>query len=180
MPAAWAGILCWQVVRKAGIFLLTPTSCTFPCTRCVSNLSCLLKLSALPGKSISGAQSVLCGQTHSPGINEPGTQHLGSRGCCDLVGGRPLPGEGHHCCCGVWRYAGCSAAPNWAVKHCRDPGCTTAPLLHSRTLQGCQDARCSVAPFLRQDVSEKVCVEGRIFSPFFKHHPENHGNHAKA
>lgn len=63
--------------------------------------------------------------------------------------------------------AGCSAAPNWAVKHCRDPGCTTAPLLHSRTLQGCQGARCSVAPFLWQYVSEKVCNGGQnIFTIF--------------
>lgn len=70
------------------------------------------------------------------------------------------------------------AAPNRAMKHCRDPGCTTAPLLHSKTLQGWQDARCFMAPFLRQDVSEKVCMEGRIFSPFFRHHPGNRGNHA--
>lgn len=48
------------------------------------------------------------------------------------------------------------------------------------TTAGCQDAKCSVAAFLRQDVIEKVCMEGRIFSPFFKHHPGNDGNRAKA
>lgn len=141
MPTAWAGILCWQVVRKAGIFLLPPPHTHISHLRLHSvcfQPELLAQAFSLPGKSISGAQSVLLGQTHSPGMHEPATQHLGSLMCCHLVGGRALPGDGQHCCCGD---AGCSAAPNWAVKHCRDAECTSAPLLRSKTLQGCQDVR---------------------------------------
>lgn len=123
MPRAWAGILCWQVVKKAGIFLLPPPYThilhLFLHSMCFQP-ELLAQAFSLPGKSISGAQSVLLGQSHSLGMDEPGTEHSGSRVCCDLVGGCPLPGEGHHCCCGMW---GCSS---------------NSSNLGSKTLQGCR------------------------------------------
>lgn len=181
MPMAWAGILCWQVVRKAGIFLLPPphTHILHLPLCLISNLSCLLELSACL-EIVSVVLSPCCvGKPAPQGWMSPRHSTWEVMRVVTLLVAIPWMARVTTAAVGCGDAGRCSAAPDWAVKHCRDPGCTTAPLLHSKTLQGCQDARGFVALFLRQDVSEKACMEGRVFLPFFRHHPGNHGNHAK-
>lgn len=173
MPVAWAGILCWQVVRKAGIFLLPPphTHILHLPLCFISNLSCLFKLSACLER-VSVVLSPCCvGKPTPQGWMSPGHGTWEAVCVVTLLVAIHCLGKVTTAAVGCGDAGWCSAAPDWALKHCGDPGCRTAPLLHSKTLRGCQDARCFVAPFLRQNISEKVCMEGRIFSPFFRHHP---------
>lgn len=100
----------------------------------------------------------MLGQTLSPGMGEPGMQHLGSHMCCDLIGGQPLLLWGCRVFCS-------SKLGSETLRGCRMRHSSIAPHQNAAEMPGCETF---CGSFPRQDVSEKVCMKGRknIFTIF--------------
>ena len=105
---AQGGILCRQVMRKAGIFLLPPPRThvlhlPLSSTRFKPELFAQALSSPERALVVLGA-ALRCSVKPAPqglGTRKPGIRRLGGRTRCDLIGGHPGLGEGWHRCCGM-------------------------------------------------------------------------------